>query len=208
MNVKKPWCLTMAKKEIPNKTEREYIIPLRKKYQLAARYKKTPKAVKTVKEFLVKHMQIRDRDTNKIKIDKFLNEILWFNGIRNPPHKVRVKAVKEGDIIRVYAVDLPKKLEFKKKRFDKRTQEAKEAIEKKKTMMQKAKESMKATPKKEGEAEDTKTEEKTENKESQEKQKEAQKLDKKTDKPKEAKIPKQPKAKTTPQRKTMPQTGK
>lgn len=174
----------MAKKEIPNKTEREYIIPLRKKFQLAARYKKTPKAVKSVKEFLARHMQIRDRDLKKIKIDKFLNEILWFRGIRNPPHKVRVRAVKEGDLVRVYAVDLPKKLEFKKKRFDKRTQEAKEAIEKKKTMMQKAKESMKATPKKEVEAEEVKKEE---SKEKQEKQKEVQKLEKKIEKPKELK---------------------
>jgi len=191
----------MAKKEIPNKTEREYVIPLRKKYQLAARYKKTPKAVKTVKEFLVKHMQIRDRDLNKIKIDKFLNEILWFRGIRNPPYKIRVKAVKEGDIIRVYALELPKKLEFKKKRFDKQSEDAKLAIEKKKTMIQRAKETMKSKPK-EGE------EGKEENKENKESQKEVQKLEKKTEKPKEAKIQKQPKAKVAHQRKTMPQTGK
>ena len=81
----------MAKKIIPikaEKIEREYIIPLRERGRPVPRYKKTPKAVKTVKEFLVKHMKIRDRDLNKIKIDTYLNEALWFRGIRKPPYKI------------------------------------------------------------------------------------------------------------------------
>ena len=61
----------MAEKEIKKsvKVEREYVIPLREKCRSSPSYKKTPKAVKTVREFLVKHMKIRDRDLNKIKID-------------------------------------------------------------------------------------------------------------------------------------------
>jgi len=178
----------MPKKEIINKTEREYIIPLRRRYQLAPRYKKTPKAVKSVKEFVAKHMQVRDRDLNKIKIDKFLNEILWFRGIKNPPHKIRVRVVKENDLVRVYPLDLPKKLEFKKKRFDQRTKDAKEAIEKKKTLMQKAKESMKGTPKEEGK-EEIKEEDKNQDgiedkKEEKEKVKSVEELDKKLEKKK------------------------
>ena len=85
--------------------EREYVIPLRPKFQHVARYKKTPKAVKTIKEFLVKHMKVYDRDLNKIKLDKYVNELLWIDGIKNPPHKIKVKAVKEGD---VFLVDLSK----------------------------------------------------------------------------------------------------
>jgi len=132
----------MAKKEIQNKVEREYIIPLRSQYQKTVRYKKTPKAIRTIKEFLVQHMQIRDRDLNKIKVDKKLNEMVWMRGIKNPPHKVKVRAVKEGEIIRVYAVDLPPTLHYKKLREEKLSSTAKEMAEKKKTLMQKAKEQM------------------------------------------------------------------
>lgn len=132
-----------------NNIEREYVIPLREKCRPVPRYKKTPKAVKTVKEFLVRHMQIRDKDLNKIKIDRFLNEQLWEKGIKKPLHKVKVKAVKEGDIVRVYAVDLPAKINFKKIREEKREKEGKEAFEAKKeaqkSMMEKAKDQIKAS---------------------------------------------------------------
>jgi large subunit ribosomal protein L31e len=135
----------MAKKEIQSKIEREYIIPLRSQVQKTVRYKKTPKAVRTVKEFLVQHMQIRDRDTKKIKLDKKLNEMLWIRGIKNPPHKIKVRAVKEGDIVRVYAVDLPSNLHYKQLREEKLSSTAKEMAEKKKTLMQKAKEQLQGT---------------------------------------------------------------
>jgi len=131
------------KKEIKlDKIEREYVIPLRRKIRTVPRYKKTPKAVKSVKEFLVRHMKIRDRDLNKIKIDKHLNEMLWFRGIKNPPHKIKVKAIKEGEIVRVEAIDLMDRIKFKKIREEKMEKYALETLEKKKSMMQKAKESL------------------------------------------------------------------
>jgi len=130
------------------KLEREYVIPLRERCRPVPRYKKTPKAVKTVKEFLVRHMQIRDKDLNKIKIDRFLNEQLWERGIKKPLHKVKVRVIKEGDIVKVYSVDLPTKINFKKLREEKREKEGKEALEKKKesqkTMMEKAKDQVKS----------------------------------------------------------------
>ncbi len=128
------------------KVEREYIIPLREKGRPVPRYKKTPKAVKTVKEFLVRHMKIRDRDLKKIKIDRFVNEVLWFRGIKNPPHKIKVKAIKQGEIVRVELVDIPEKLKYKKAREDKIETRAKEALEKKKSMMEKAKETFQQKP--------------------------------------------------------------
>jgi len=138
----------MAKKPEPKveKIEREYIIPLREKGRPVPRYKKTPKAVKTVKEFLVRHMKIRDRDLNKIKIDRFVNEVLWFRGIKNPPHKIKVRAIKQGEIVRVELVDVPEKLKFKKIREEKRETKAKENLEKKKSMMEKAKETLQQKP--------------------------------------------------------------
>jgi len=92
----------MAKKIEPKteKIEREYIIPLRYKGRAVPRYKKTPKAIKTIKEFLAKHMKIKNRDLKKIKIDKYLNEQMWFRGIKKPPVKIKVKAVKEKGVVK------------------------------------------------------------------------------------------------------------
>jgi large subunit ribosomal protein L31e len=141
--------------------EREYVIPLRPKFQHVARYKKTPKAVKTIKEFLVKHMKVYDRDLNKIKLDKYVNELLWIDGIKNPPHKIKVKAVKEGDIVRVEAIDLPGKLDFKKKREEKLAETSKDIAKKKKE----AKKTLENAAKKETENKEDSAEEKKEEKE-------------------------------------------
>lgn len=115
----------MAEKKSNEKIEREYIIPLRRKVKRAVIYKKTPKAIKSVKEFLAKHMKVENRDLKKVKLDKFLNEALWYRGIRNPIHKIKVKAVKENGIVIAHAVDLPTRLRFKKIRFDRKSAEAK-----------------------------------------------------------------------------------
>ncbi len=129
----------MAEKEKKqDKIEKEYVIPLREKCRPVPRYKKTNKAVKSVKEFLVRHMKIRDRNLNKIKLDIHLNEFLWARGIKNPPHKVKVKVVKVGDIVSVELVDYPDKLKFKKLRLEKRELNAKSSLEKNKTLMEKA----------------------------------------------------------------------
>jgi len=132
----------MAKTETKSdKIEREYIIPLRVKWQHVARYKRTNKAVKAIKEFLVRHMTIRDRDLNKVRIDKLLNEFMWQRSIQNPPNKVKVKAIKEDGIVRVELVELPVNLKFKKIRLENRDKKAMEIAEKKKTIMEKFKES-------------------------------------------------------------------
>jgi len=134
------------KKEL--KIEREYVIPLREKCRPVPRYKKTNKAVKTVKEFLVRHMKIRDRDLKKIKLDIYLNEFLWLRGIKNPPHKIKVKVVKEGEFVRVFALDLPKNIKFKKEHDNKKEKVQEKMAEKikesKKSMMDKAKEGLHA----------------------------------------------------------------
>lgn len=108
---------TEIKKE---KVEREYVIPLRCEWKKVPRYKKANKAIKAIKEFLVKHMKIYDRDLKKIKIDTYLNEFVWFRGIKKPPAKVKIKAIKEGENVRVKLAELPKKLKFKKAREEKR----------------------------------------------------------------------------------------
>lgn len=111
--------------------EKIYVIPLREKCRSVPRYRKTEKAIKTIKEFIVRHMKIRDRDLKKVKIDSYLNEMVWFNGIKNPPHKIKVKAIKEGEIVRVEAAELIGKIDFKKKKADKEIKAAEETVKKK-----------------------------------------------------------------------------
>lgn len=79
----------MAKTETKT-IERIYTIPLRKEYSKAPIWRKTKKAVKAVKQFLIKHMKSED-----VKLGKALNEKLWKHGIRNPPHKVKVSVTKD-----------------------------------------------------------------------------------------------------------------
>ncbi|MCH8945851.1 MAG: 50S ribosomal protein L31e [Nanoarchaeota archaeon] len=160
----------MAEKE---KLEREYVIPLRNKWKRVPRYKRANKAVKAIKEFLAKHMKIRDRDLKKIKIDRYLNEEIWFRGIRKPPSKIKVKAVKEDDVVKAELYELPEKLKFKKAREEKREAKAIEEIKQKevppvpeeKTEESKEEEVKKEDSKKEEEKESDKEEKKVEAKE-------------------------------------------
>ena len=142
--------------------EREYIIPLRERGRVVPIYKKTPKAIRTIKEFLVKHMKIRDRDLKKIKIDSYLNDAMWSRGIKNPPNKIKVKAIKEGEIVRVELVDFPEKLKFKKLRKEKIESKGKEIADEKKKVLERQKEE---TEKIKEEKEELKAEEKSEEKE-------------------------------------------
>lgn len=118
------------KKELENKIEREYTIPLREKVMKVPGYKRAKKAIRTIREFLVKHMRVRDRDLNKIKVDKFLNQEIWRRGIKNPPHKIKVKVTKEGEIVKVESYELSEKLKFQKQR-EERMIEKSNKIEKK-----------------------------------------------------------------------------
>ncbi|MBC8500158.1 MAG: 60S ribosomal protein L31 [Nanoarchaeota archaeon] len=85
----------MAEKKKPEKKvtlERAYNVPLRKGWLKAPRYKRSKKAVKTLREFLQRHMK-----SDNIKLGMYVNEHIWKHGIKNPPHHVKVKAVKYDD---------------------------------------------------------------------------------------------------------------
>ncbi|MDR2698720.1 MAG: 50S ribosomal protein L31e [Candidatus Methanoplasma sp.] len=73
--------------------ERIMTIPLRKTRQ-APRTKRSARAIKEVRAYIMQHMKV---DEDNVWIDASLNERIWENGIRNPPSKVTVKAVKFDD---------------------------------------------------------------------------------------------------------------
>lgn len=94
--------------------ERTYVVPLRRKSLNTPQYKRTNKAIKVLKQFLAKHMKTFERDTDLIKLDKYLNEEIWFRGIRKPLAKVKVKAKKfESGIVRVELAEIPAFVKFK-----------------------------------------------------------------------------------------------
>jgi len=141
-----------------DKIEREYIIPLRIKWKRVPRYKRTNKAIKAIKEFLVRHMKIRDRNLKKVKLDRYLNEAVWLRGIKKPPFKIKVRAIKEGDNVRAELSEMPKKLRFKRLREEKREKKATEVIKKKKSVVEEAKEGIQKPEEKQTEAERKKEE--------------------------------------------------
>ena len=116
----------MAKKEETSKLvlERVYIIPLRRETLKVPPFKKANKAAKAVREFIAKHMK-----SDNVLIGKYLNLKIWDHGAKNPPHKVKVNAVKDdkGKVF-VELVDAPKeelKIEEKKKEIKKDEKEVK-----------------------------------------------------------------------------------
>jgi len=127
----------MAEKIQTEKLEREYTIPLRTQWIKVPRYKRANKAVRTIKEFLAKHMKVENRDLNKVKVDKLLNEMVWTKGIKHPPTKIKVKAVKENGIVRVESYELSENLKFKKLKAEKLNKQAEEISSKKKAVKDK-----------------------------------------------------------------------
>jgi len=127
----------MAKKEAEPKIilEREYIVPLRRGWLKVPKYKRANKAVKTLKEFIARHMKIYDRDLRKIKLDIILNNEIRFRGMKKPLNKVRIKAKKfDNDIVRVELVEVPKHVKFARLREEKKLAklEQKSKVEEKK----------------------------------------------------------------------------
>ncbi len=85
--------------------EREYVIPLRKEWTKVSGYKRTAKSIK-----------VTNRDLNMVKIDSYLNNDVWFKGSRNAPARVKVKAIKTGEIVRVTFVQDPERVKFARER--------------------------------------------------------------------------------------------
>ena len=115
--------------------ERIYTIPLRRACMKVPHYKRARKGIVTIKEFIAKHMKVPHREIKNVKIDMYLNNALWFRGPDNAPPRVKVKAVKNGDIVHVTFVEVPSYVKFaqaKHARFHKKSEKKAEKTEEKK----------------------------------------------------------------------------
>jgi large subunit ribosomal protein L31e len=70
--------------------ENIYTIPFYPQLNKTAPYKRTPRAIKLLKEFILKHTKV-----DFVIIDEELNEFMWKRGIQKPPRKVKVRAIVE-----------------------------------------------------------------------------------------------------------------
>src|SRR3989344_6470798 len=95
-----------------NSLERVYIIPLKDSWMKVPRYKRARKAVVTIKEFIAKHMKVANRDVDNVKLDVDFNNQIWFRGSRNAPSKVKVKAVREGEFVKVTFAEISEHVKF------------------------------------------------------------------------------------------------
>jgi large subunit ribosomal protein L31e len=116
----------MAKKETKPKLERSYNIPIRKRTRATAKHKKTPRAVRVVREFLQKHMKAEE-----VKLGPQLNLHLWKHGIKNPPHHVKVHAIKEEDVVKAELEGYEYKEAVKAEKKEKGPATLKDKLEKK-----------------------------------------------------------------------------
>ena len=129
--------------------KRTYVIPLRREFNKAPRYKRSKKAIKALREFIIKHMK-----TEKVVIDILLNEYVWSKGIKNPPAKVKVNAIPKDNYVYVELAELTTNLNRKKQRIESEKQE----VEKKKEKLKPQGNQLENLIKKEKKQEDNKEE--------------------------------------------------
>lgn len=121
--------------------ERIYTINLYKEWKKVARWKRTKRAINAIRKFMARHMKVNE---DKVKIDPWLNIEIWKNSIKNPPRKIKVKAIKDEKGVKVELFEKPKKLlkierkkerkkkEEKGKKEEKRVEEEKQEKEEEK----------------------------------------------------------------------------
>ncbi|NPB01290.1 MAG: 50S ribosomal protein L31e [Methanopyri archaeon] len=71
--------------------ERVYTVPLRDAKKAPLK-KRAPRAVRALREFIERHMK-----AERVIIGNDVNEKIWERGIKKPPSRVRVRAVKYED---------------------------------------------------------------------------------------------------------------
>ena len=87
------------------KIERVYNVPLRKEWLKVPLYQRAEKAVRALRQFTIRHMKSED-----VCIGPHANMELWKHGMRNPPHHIKINAVKDDKgqvIIELFGKPMP-----------------------------------------------------------------------------------------------------
>ncbi|UJG39979.1 MAG: 50S ribosomal protein L31e [Candidatus Heimdallarchaeum aukensis] len=67
-----------------------YTVPFFPKLNKTPRYKRAPRAIRLLKEYILKHTK-----ADIVVIDNKLNEYIWERGIEKPPRRVKVRTLVE-----------------------------------------------------------------------------------------------------------------
>jgi len=81
----------MVEKERIEK-ERIMTVNLRKKFIKKPKWRRANIAVRTVEDFVKRHMK-----TDTVKLSKEVGEKIWSRSREKPPNKIRIKAIKKED---------------------------------------------------------------------------------------------------------------
>jgi len=69
---------------------REYTVHIHKYVHGVQFKKRAPKALRSLKDFARKAMRTTD-----VRIDTTVNKFLWSRGVKNPPHRIRVRLTRK-----------------------------------------------------------------------------------------------------------------
>ena len=83
---------TLSEEEIEIIEERVYVVPFYPKLKYVPRWRRTPRAIRMLREFVKRHMKAEG-----VIISEELNEFIWSRGSKKPPRKVRVKCSKDKE---------------------------------------------------------------------------------------------------------------
>jgi large subunit ribosomal protein L31e len=70
---------------------RVYMVPLRRAFE-APRYRRTKVAIRLIREFTSRHMK-----ATEVKIEVSVNELLWKQGIGNPPRRIKLEMERDDE---------------------------------------------------------------------------------------------------------------
>lgn len=103
------------------KLERTYVIPLRREWLKAPKYKRAKRAVSALRTFLVRHMKSED-----IRLGTSVNLEIWKHGIKCPPGKVKVNVSRDDKGVvfaELFGAKVPQpKVEKEKKKLEVKTE--------------------------------------------------------------------------------------
>lgn len=74
--------------------KRSYNVPLRKEWLKVPRHQRAHRAMRALRKFLARHMKV---EGEQVRIGPYLNEYIWANGMRNPPHHAAVNTEKNAE---------------------------------------------------------------------------------------------------------------
>ena len=123
--------------------DRVYTVNLSDAY-LHQRTKRAKWAISLLRSFVAQHLKVA---TSNVKLSTNVSSTLYAKGIQNPPRSIKIRAIRSGDVVRVYLKD--EKIEEQK------TEEKEKPKAKKEEQQEKQQEKNEEKPKTETELKET-----------------------------------------------------